>query len=302
MGVLAGKAIVITGGAGVLGAAYAVAMAREGARLLINDVDGEAVERVVADVQAQGAQAVGSTDSVATWAGAGRIIDACVDAFGRIDCLVNSAHQFRRGPIWEMTEEALDLTVTVHLKGHFACTHHAAQRMKEQRAGSIVTVTSRALHGMPGNSPYATVKAGILGATWSWALELADYGVRVNCVSPAALKNPAFQPTMHMRWHTEFTVEHGGQQHDTPTADTVAPLVVYLASDESRWVTGQVIFLSGDTLALMDQPQYRFALKPDGWSVDDLRTRFRELMGPHLAQPGQGEPRYRWHGGVGEGE
>ncbi len=300
MGVLDNKAVVITGGAGVLGAAYADAMAREGARLVVNDIDADAVERVVSGLRSLGADAVGSTDSVTEWAGAARIVDTCVESYGRIDCLVNSAHQFRRGPIWELTEEALDLTMTVHLKGHFACTRHAAQRMKEQRGGSIITVTSRALHGMPGSSPYATVKAGILGATWSWALELADYGVRVNCVSPAALKNPAFEPTMHVQWHTEFTVDRGGQQHGTPTADTVAPLVVYLASDSSRSVTGQVIFLSGDTLALMDQPQYRFAFKPEGWSTEDLQARFQEIMGPHLAQPGQGEPRYRWHGGVGE--
>lgn len=300
MGILEGKAVVITGGAGVLGSAYATAMAAEGASILVNDTDAAAVERLVTDLRASGAEAAGNTDSVTDWSSAGRIIDSCVDTFGRIDCLVNNAHQFRRAPIWEMTPEALDLTLTVHLRGHFACTHHAAKRMRQQRSGSIVTVTSRALHGMPGSSPYATVKAGILGATWSWAQELADFGVRVNCVSPAALKNPKFKPTTHMTWYTEYTLEEAGQKHDSPTAETVAPLVVYLASDESNWITGQVIFLAGDTLALMDQPQYRFAYKPNGWALDDLRANFRNTIGACLAQPGQGRPVYRWYDGVGK--
>ena len=299
MGILEGKASVITGGAGVLGSAYARAMAAEGGRILINDVDAEGVERVVSEIKATGGEAAGNTESVTSWESAGRIIDACEEAFGRIDCLVNNAHQFRRGPIWDLAEESLELTMTVHLKGHFACSHHAAQRMKRQGSGSIVTVTSRALHGMPASSPYAAVKAGILGATWTWAMELADYGVRVNCISPAALKHPDFKPTMHVQWYTEYSVEKGRQASDTPEAHTVAPLVVYLASDDSHWVTGQVIYLAGDTLALMDQPQYRFAYKPDGWSLKDLQANFRQSVRAQLANPGQGAPQYRWYNGVG---
>ncbi len=193
----------------------------------------------------------------------------------------------------------LDLTLTVHLKGHFACSHHAARRMVQQRSGSIVTVTSRALHGHPGSSPYAAVKAGILGATWSWALELADYGVRVNCVSPAAVRPGEFETTQHVTWYTDFRLDKGGHYNPQPTADTVAPLVVYLASDLSRRVSGQVIFLSGDTLALMDQPQYRFAFRPQGWSARDVAEALGTTLRPFLAPPGQGEPAYRWRDGVG---
>lgn len=298
MGVLDNKAVVITGGAGVLGSAYAKAMADEGAKIIVNDVNKAAVAQVVNDIVQKGGKAVGNTDSVTSWEGAERIIDSCINSFGQIDCLINSAHMFGKAPIWELQEEALDLTTSVHLKGHFSCTHHAARRMIEQKSGSIITVTSRALHGMPASSPYSTVKAGILGATWTWAMELAEYGVRVNCVSPAALKNPDFKPSLHVQWYQEYSMQRSGQLHDTPEAATVTPLLVYLASNESDWVTGQVIFLAGDTLALMEQPQYRFAFQPRGWTLDDLRTQFRETIGAELSNPGQGKPGYQWYDGV----
>ncbi len=299
MGVLDNKAVVITGGGGVLGRAYAKAMAKEGARIVVNDVKPEAAERVVAEIKAAGGVAVANSDSVTSWEGASHIIQSCMDAFGRIDCLVNNAHQFERAPIWEMTERAIDVTMTVHLKGHFACSHHASKRMMKQRSGSIITVTSRALNGIPGSSPYAAVKAGILGATFSWALELADYGVRVNCISPSGLQDPTKAPARHMPWILEFSLKQQGQYFPVPAAETVAPLVVYLASDDSNWVTGQVIFLSGDTLALLAHPrEHKFAFKPDGWSLGDLKLYFRETIGATLEMPGCGVPTYRWYDGV----
>ncbi len=300
MGVLDGKAAVIIGGAGFLGSPYAKAMAQEGARVLVNDINAQGVDRVVAEVRAAGGEAMGNTDSVAVWSSAGHAIDTCVDAFGQIDCLVNGAQHMRQEPVWEISEESLGLAVAVHLKGHVALTHHAARCMIKQRSGSIITITSRTLHGRPGLSLYAAVKAGILGATWSWALELADYGVRVNSVSPSAshsLDDPTLgKPSLRMPWQIEPTMK---KQISLPRAETVASLVVYLASDESRWVTGQVIFLSGDTLALMQQPKYRLAFKPDGWSFQDLRENFKPTVGAELSQPGIGEPRYKWYEGVG---
>ncbi len=315
MGVLEGKATVVIGAAGPLSSAFAKALAKEGARVLVSDINAQGVDRVVAEIKAAGGEAIGNTDSVAEWGSAGRIVDACCDAFGRIDCLVNGAQQFRRLPIWEMTEEGLDVTAAVHLKGHFAVTHHAAQRMVKQRSGSIITITSRAFQGHPGMSPYAAVKAGIVGATWTWALELADYGVRVNCLSPRALdsrEDPDLtKPTMRIEWRKEPTMagspqpgtmeETSKQQASSgaPRGETVAPLVVYLASDESRWITGQVIFLSGDTLALMHQPEWRLAFRPDGWSFEDLREHFPHTVGAELSQPGTGDAKYKWYEGVG---
>lgn len=301
MGALDGKVVAITGGAGKLGRASALGLAQEGAKLLINDVDKPSLDRLLAELRAAGGHAVANTDDVFSWQGAGRAIDACVAAYGRIDGLLNCAHRYKHGALWEMDQDAIDVTSQAHVNGHFATAHHAARHMIKQRSGSILTVTSVALHGIPGRSTYAAVKGAVVSATWSWALELAEFGVRVNAVSPVFQLRPSHnKPTMHVRWRYTFDAKDTSPPvFDMPTAESNVPIVTYLLSDESRWVTGQVIFLAGDTLALMQQPQYRFAFQPQGWSFNDLKLHFRETIGADLAQPGLGHPVYRWYNGVG---
>jgi 3-oxoacyl-[acyl-carrier protein] reductase len=244
---------------------------------------------------------VADSNPVESWESAGRIVETCLERFGGIDALVTCAQRTLFNPIWELTEKDYERTVDVHLKGHFACVHHAARAMREQRSGSIITVGSRALNGLPGVSAYAGAKGGILSATFSWALELAEYGVRVNCINPAAEYGAAEEgkTARHMQWHWDFSVEKVGWTGPVPAAVSVAPLAVFLASDESDWVTGQTIFLSGDTLALLKHPrEERFAFKPEGWTFDDLRLYFRETIGASLEMPGMDVPRYRWYDGV----
>lgn len=298
MGVLDGKAVVVTGGAGVLGRAYCRAIAREGAAVLINDVKLDRAEALAREIRASGGRAAPDGRSVESWEGAGQIIGHCLAEFGRLDGLVTSAHTTSFGPIWSLSESDLDNALSSHVKGHFACVHHAARILREQRSGSIVTVGSRALNGLPGVSTYAAAKGAILSATFSWALELAQYGVRVNCINPAAQLSRD-EPARHMRWYWDFTVDRPGWSGPVPAAESVAPLVVYLLCDDSDWVTGQVVFLSGDTLALLRHPrEERFAFRPEGWSVEDLRLHFRETVGASLEMPGMDVPHYRWYGGV----
>jgi NAD(P)-dependent dehydrogenase (short-subunit alcohol dehydrogenase family) len=282
----------------VLGSAYCRAIAREGAALLLNDVASARAEPLAEELRASGARVAVDSSSVASWAGAGEIVERCLREFGRLDGLVTSAHTTAFGPIWELREADLDATLASHVKGHFACVHHAARALRAQRSGSIVTVGSRALNGLPGVSCYAAAKGAIASATFSWALELADSGVRVNCIHPAAQLGGG-EPARHMRWFWNFSIERPGWSEPVPGADSVAPLVVYLLCDDSSWVTGQVVFLSGDTLALLRHPrEERFAFRPEGWSVDDLRRHFRETVGAQLEMPGMGVPHYRWYGGV----
>jgi NAD(P)-dependent dehydrogenase (short-subunit alcohol dehydrogenase family) len=301
MGRLDGKAVVVTGAGGTLGRAYALALAREGARIVANDLREAEAHAVAEEIEAAGGAAVVETTRVESWAGGERIIGTCLEHFGRIDGLITSAHRTRLGPIWELEEKSLDRTLDVQVKGHFACVHHAARAMREQGSGSILTVTSRALNGLPSGSTYAAAKGAIMSATFSWALELAESGVRVNAINPTAMLD-AGEPARHMQWHWEFTVEDQGWTGPVPAAETVAPLAVYLMSDDADWITGQVLFLSGDTLALLRHPrEERFAFRPEGWSLEDLRLYFRETIGAQLEMPGMGVPRYRWYDGVGSG-
>ncbi|MCH2172011.1 SDR family oxidoreductase [Myxococcota bacterium] len=299
MGALDEKAIVITGGAGTLGRAYARAAANEGAAILVNDVNAERAEHVAESIREAGGRAQADSSSVESWDTASEIIQACLSHFGRLDGLITSAHRTSFGPIWDLTEEDLDVTLNAHVKGHFACVHHAALVMREQRSGSIITVGSRALNGLPGVSTYAGAKGAIMSATFSWALELAEYGVRVNCINPAAMLGKG-EPAEHMRWHWDFSVERVGWSEPVPSANSVAPLAVYLLSDHAEWITGQVVFLSGDTLALLDHPrEKRFAFRPEGWSLEDLCLHFRDTIGANLEMPGMDVPIYPWRNGVG---
>jgi NAD(P)-dependent dehydrogenase (short-subunit alcohol dehydrogenase family) len=298
MGVVDGKAVIVTGGAGVLGRAYCRALAHEGAAVLISDIAAERAQALAGELRAAGARVAVDDASVASWDGAEAVVERCLREFGRLDGVVASAHTTRFGPIWELRERDLDATLASHVKGHFACVHHAARAMRAQRSGSIVTVGSRALNGLPGVSCYAAAKGAILSATFSWALELADSGIRVNCINPAAELSGG-TPARHMKWHWDFSIDKPGWSEPVPAAESVAPLVVYLLCDDSDWVTGQVIFLSGDTLALLRHPrEERFAFRPEGWSVLDLRRHFRETIGASLEMPGMGVPHYRWYGGV----
>lgn len=299
MGVLEGKAIAVTGGAGVLGSEFCLALAREGAAVLVNDLRAEEAERLVARIGAEGGRAAAEGSRVESWQGGERVIAACLERFGRLDGLILAAHRTLAAPLCSMSERDLDRTLAVHVKGHFSCAHFAARVMREQGHGSILTVASRALVGLPGGSSYAAAKGAILSATLSWSLELADAGVRVNCLNPAAMLGPG-EPARHMKWHWDFDPERPGWDEPVPAAASVAPLAVYLMSDETDWVTGQVLFLSGDTLALLRHPrEERFAFRPEGWTLDALRAHFRDTVGAELEMPGMLPNRYRWYGGVG---
>lgn len=299
MGVVDGKRVVITGAGGVIGSAFARALGAEGARIVCNDVDADRVDAIVSDLRGAGVEAVASVAPVDEWNAAGDVVGAATEHLGGIDALLNVAHTTGFGPIWSMTEADLDTTIGPHIKGHFACAHHAAVAMRPQGSGSIVTLGSRALNGHPGVSMYAAAKGAIMSATFSWALELAEFGIRVNAINPVAQHGDE-PPARHMKWHWDFSVRQISWDEAVPAADTVAPLAVYLVSDASDWVTGQVLFLSGDTLALLRHPrEERFAFRPEGWTYAEVEQHFRETIGASLEMPGMGVPRYPWYDGVG---
>ena len=304
MGRLEGKAAVVTGGAGLLGAAFCRQLAAEGASVLVNDLVGDRAVEVAREITEAGGTASAFEGSVDSWVRGGRIIDTCVERYGRIDCLVNSAHTTTSVPLVELDEQQFRTTLDSHVTGHFACTHHAARHMIEQGGGSVVNLVSRAMQGMRGLSAYGAAKGAILSATFSWALELEKHGIRVNAVSPAARRRAAGESvSTRMPWRRAPNQSVEEMRAQTPTPESVAPLIVFLASDASDWISGQAIFLAGDSLALIRHPmEDRFAFMPEGWSIDALEQHFRNSLSSAMEHPSMQAAPYAWHDGVGTSE
>ena len=195
---LEGRVAVVTGAGRGIGREFALCLAREGASVVVNDIgvtlrgdatDEDPATAVCREIESAGGRAVPSHESVTDFAAAERIIGTAVDAFGTIDILVNNAGIVRDRTLVKMTEDDFDAVVATHLKGAFNCTRHAAPRMKEAGYGRIVNVTSSAgLRGNFGQTNYGAAKAGIMGMTFVWALELARSGITVNAIAPASTR------------------------------------------------------------------------------------------------------------------
>ena len=300
MALLEGKNGVVTGAARGLGRAYAMAMAAAGAKVVINDIDLDEAEKVVGEIKAAGGEAVADNHNIVAFSEAEQLIQRCVDSFGRIDFVLNNAGILRDRMSWNMSQEEWEQVFAVHCTGTFNCGRHAMTHMRAQQSGSIINVTSGSQYGNTGQSNYAAAKGAISSVTYTWALELSRYGVRVNAISPTA------------RTRMTASVPEGARQLRAArgmgvdqTADIrmgepeqVAPLAVYLASDEAYWISGQVIALGGEQLALVAHPkEAKVAIKPGGWSVEDIVKYFRSAVGTQLEPCGR-QPYYQWYEGV----
>src|SRR5712692_7728557 len=289
-GMLEGKAALVTGAGRGIGRGIAIALARAGARMVVNDLGtslaGEGQEaapadQVVEEIRLAGGRAVADHGSVADFAQGEAMVARTVGAFGRIDILVNVAGILRDRMIFNMTEAEWDAVVAVHLQGTFNCTRAAAVRMREQQAGRIISMSSVSALGSPGQPNYAAAKAGILGLTWSTAHALAKYGVTVNAVMPSGATRmidstprgrEVFEQTG--KWPSELAA---GTERDP---DNVAPLVVYLASDAAAGVNGQVFHSFGYGYTLLAQPQALRRLEADRrLTPDELALLFPKTLG-----------------------
>ena len=254
MGMLDGKVAIVTGAGHGIGRGHALELARQGAKVVVNDlggsVTGEGTGRdadlTVGIITERGGEAVANYDDVSDFEGAGRMVAQAVDTWGQLDVLVNNAGIVRDGAIWNMSESDFDAVLRVHVKGTWAPCHHAARHWRERsQAGEtftgrvINTISGAGLVGNFGQTNYATAKAGIAGLTQTLSLELAKMGVTVNCVGPAA----ATRITGTMPGAPEVIeaddVPEGEWNRMDPSVSS--PLVAWLASDESQHVTGQVI-------------------------------------------------------------
>jgi len=274
---LDGKVAVITGAASQIGIGKEVAllMASEGAKVVVNDIgkdpdESQSADRVVKEIKEAKGTAIASYDSVASMEGGQKIIKAAIDNFGKIDILVNTAGNFKAAPTGEHSEKDWDAIMAVHLKGLFACTQAAIKEMiKQGNGGRIINFTSIAAFppGLPpGVGPsiaYCTAKAGVLGFTKMLSLELTPYRITVNAVSPGA--TTSLFPAKIIN----------GVKITYPGPEFVAPVVVALAADEAKVITGQIIHTSGSDLCiyapLMQTPgSHQYFHNSGKWSVDEL--------------------------------
>src|SRR6202008_1873500 len=272
MGLLDGRVAIVTGSGRGIGREFALCSAREGAAVVVNDVgvalDGgsgeglDPADQTCSDIEALGGKAIPNRDSVTDFEGARRLVQSAVDAFGTVDILVNNAGIVRDRTLLKMNEDDFDAVVAVHLKGTFNCARHAAEVMKERGYGRIVNITSSAgLRGNFGQTNYGAAKAGIMGMTFIWSMELGRYGITVNAVAPSGATRM-----------TAALYERSGQE-PPPEEDPAlnAPLVAYLASERAADVNGQILGRTEYAYTLFQHPkQIAWMWKDGGWSASEV--------------------------------
>ncbi|HUQ39284.1 MAG TPA: SDR family oxidoreductase [Acidimicrobiales bacterium] len=262
-GICDGRVVIVTGAGRGIGKGHAIEFARQGAKVVVNDlgaeVDGSGSStgpagEVVDEIRAMGGEAVANGDNVADWEGAQRLINTAVETFGGLDVLVNNAGILRDRMLVNMTEEEWDAVINVHLKGTFAPTRWAAaywreraKEGKENDARVINTSSTSGIFGNPGQSNYGAAKAGIASFSIITARELGRYGVTVNAIAPAALTRMTENLGMGQR-----AKDRKPEEFDRMSPENIAPLVVWLASKESKDITGRVFLVAGGNISVAE--------------------------------------------------
>jgi NAD(P)-dependent dehydrogenase (short-subunit alcohol dehydrogenase family) len=293
MGICEGRVAIVTGAGRGIGRAHALELARQGARVVVNDLgatlDGHGVStgpaaEVVAEIRAGGGESIVNGDDVADWEGARRLVAAALDAFGRLDVVVNNAGFVRDRMLVSTAEDEWDAVVRVHLKGHFCVTRHAAEHWRARaKAGEPVdarvinTSSGAGLRGSVGQSAYSAAKAGIAALTLVEAAELARYGATANAIAPAARTRMTEQvfADMMKRPDTGF---------DAMDPANVAPLVAWLASADARDVSGRVFEIQGGMISVADGwrsgPRVNRGAR---WDAREVGAAVRQLLGEAAA-------------------
>jgi NAD(P)-dependent dehydrogenase (short-subunit alcohol dehydrogenase family) len=290
MTTLDGRVAIITGAGRGIGREHALYFAAQGACVVVNDHGGgndgacsseTPADDVVAEIRASGGEAIANDDDVATWTGAEQLISAALDAYGDLDILVNNAGILRDRTIVNMTEAEWDDVISVHLKGHFAPTHHAAVYWRnEHKAGRIKrrnlvhTSSTSGLFSNPGQANYGAAKSGIATFNQIAAKELARYDVISNCVAPGArtrltLATPGLEAIMEPR-------ESGFDEWDPAN---ISPIVAYLSSDLCAF-TGETFFAQGGVVKRVDSWAMADTVERAAkWSVDELAEALAQFAG-----------------------
>lgn len=300
---LTDKVAIVTGAGRGIGRGIALAMAAEGARVIVNDLGGAVdgtgassspADEVVAEIKANGGEAVANYESVATMEGGEAIVQSALDNFGQLDIVVTVAGILRDRMIFNMTEDEWDDVIDVHLKGTFTVVKFASILFRQQRSGRIITFASESgLFGNTGQGNYAAAKSGIAGFTKVVARDLGRYGVTANSICPrASSRMTATVPDVARQMRS------GREEADrapTPQGpmdpDDIAPFVCYLASDFATDVNGQTFLVYGGTITLLSLPRrVRTIFKTDQWTLDELKEIVPQQITRGLPNPSPPQP------------
>jgi NAD(P)-dependent dehydrogenase (short-subunit alcohol dehydrogenase family) len=274
--IMEGKVAVVTGAGGGIGRAIALEMARQGAKVVVNDLgttvdgsgrDAAVAQKVVDDIRAMGGEAVANGDSVADWEGAQRIVQTAVDTFGRVDAVVNNAAILRDVIFHKMSKEDWDVSIAVVLTGSFYVSRAAAAHFRRQESGAFVHVSSSSgLIGNSGQANYSAGKMGLVGLSKSIALDMRRFNVRSNVVAPTAFT----RMTESIPTKTPEAAKYMAGREHVPVEKN-APLVVFLCSDAANEVTGQVFYSRKNEVILFSQmrPLQRIH-SSEGWTPQSL--------------------------------
>ncbi len=301
---LKGRVAIVTGAGRGIGRGEALALASEGAKVVVNDLGGSVdgsgnsqspADDVVKEIKAMGGDAAPNYDSVTTWKGAENIVKTAVSTFGRLDILVNNAGILRDRMVFNMTEEEWDLVIKVHLYGHFYLIRHACNVMRRQRYGRIVNTSSIAGLGMTlGQANYAAAKEGIVGLTRVVARDMGRLGVTCNAIRPNAATRLTLSDELKAAW-TKSGMEQAIQQLEQLKPEDIAPLVVWLASEGSGNVNGRIFQVQTGKIALYSEPvEEKVVNKPGSWTIDDVFKMVpsitKDLVNPTERKPKGGSP------------
>ena len=302
MKLLEGKVILVTGAGAGVGQGIAREAARQGAKVIVNDL-GVAIDGVsgasagpaqeTADlILAEGGTASANTDSVAEWAGANRMVQQALDLYGRIDGVVNNAGNLRDVLFHKMNEEEFDAVIRVHLKGSWNVARAAAPHFKDQQSGAFVHMTSTSgLVGNLGQANYAAAKMGIVGLSRSISIDMQKFNVRSNCVAPFAWTRMVGSiPT-----DTPEKAERMRKLSQSMDAGKIAPFTLSLLSDEAKGVTGQIFGVRNNEIFLFSQPRpVRTMHAGEGWTVQSCVERALPAFKPSMTPLELSRDAFNW--------
>ncbi|MBO0730530.1 MAG: SDR family oxidoreductase [Acidimicrobiaceae bacterium] len=278
MGEVDGKRIVVTGASRGLGRAFAIALAGEGARLVVNGTNAALVESLLSEIRDAGGTASAVVGSVADDGIGARLVSACVEEFGGVDVVINNAGTVRDRTLLKMTPEEFDEVIAVNLRGVWSVSRHAASAMQGSGGLLLQVVSASAFTGSVGQTNYSASKAGVLGMMYAWDLELRRYGIRVNALWPVA------QTDMSQVVIDNAVARASASDQPVPTPKElgfgspaeVASVVVYLCSDRASEIRSQLVTFNGSKLALWSHPRETWIRRQPSWTIDELDAALKD--------------------------